>query len=308
MSDSVQAGVADECKRPIRVLSPAKINWTLRVVGRRPDGFHEISSLVTPVTLYDELEVHEHAECGVVIECDMPGVPTGERNLVHRAVELLASRVQRPLRVRCRLTKRIPVGGGLGGGSSNAAAALMALNQQWELRWPQARLAELAAELGSDVPLFLAGGSVVMTGRGEQVQPTQLAWHGWIVLLMPGFSVATGAVYQAWRQGEKQEDRPVEPPPASSTVQWLNGTFNMLEAPAIEVCPELGRIQQRTAKLAGRPVRISGSGSTLFTAFDTYEEASTYARVAAESLGIRTEVVQPVGQSTAEVASWKSPK
>lgn len=307
MSDSVQVGVAEECKRPTRVLSPAKINWTLRVVARRSDGFHEIASLVTPVTLYDELEVHEHTARGVVIECDTPGVPTGERNLVHRAAELLASRGQRPLRVRCRLTKRIPVGGGLGGGSSNAAAALMALNQRWGLGWPHARLAELAAELGSDVPLFLAGGAVLMSGRGEQIRPTELKWRGWIVLLMPGFSVATAAVYRAWRPGQ-QENRPVEPPPASSTVQWLNGTFNMLEAPAIKVCPDLGRLQRRTAELAGRPVRISGSGSTLFTAFDTYEEASTYARVAAESLGIRTEVVQPVRQSTAEVASWKSPK
>ncbi len=280
----------------IRVLSPAKINWTLAVMSKRLDGFHEISSLVSTVTLYDELEFREDKGSDDVLECDHPEVPTDARNLVCRAVNLLSERAGRRPNVCCRLVKRIPVGGGLGGGSSNGAATLIALNQFWDLRLPPERLAELAAELGSDVSLFLEGGSAVISGRGEKVRPTRLAWHGWIVLLMPGLSVSTAAVYRVWRPG-RSEGGPVEPPRAGTAVEWMNGTFNMLETPAVEVCPALGTIQRQAARIAGRPVRVSGSGSTLFTAFDRPEEAEAFARSAGQELGIRTEVVQPTEQA-----------
>jgi 4-diphosphocytidyl-2-C-methyl-D-erythritol kinase len=198
--------------------------------------------------------------------------------------------------ISCRLSKRIPAGGGLGGGSSNAAATLLALNRWWGLNWTQDELAELAAQLGSDVPLFLQRGSAIIGGRGEQVECIRLPWRGWIVLLLPGLSVATAAVYRAWRAGERTL-RPVVPVGSSNAVDWMNGTFNMLEAPAFEVCPVLAELQSRAADLAGRPVRVSGSGSTMFTAFDQREEALAFAGSAGEKLGIRTEVVQPVEQA-----------
>jgi len=282
--------------RAVAVLSPAKINWTLEVVGKRPDGFHDITSLVSVVTLYDELVFSERADSRVVLECDVPAIPTDERNLICRAARLLASRGNRPAGVHCRLTKRIPVGGGLGGGSANAATTLRALNDWWHLHWSTDQLAELAAELGSDVPLFLQGGSAVIGGRGERVRPTSLGWTGWLVLLMPGLAVATADVYRAWRPGHSQAGS-VVPPSTRSSVEWMQATYNMLEPPAIEVCPALGDLQQQAARIASRPVRISGSGSTLFTAFDERDEATAFARQAGERLGIETAVVQPVEQA-----------
>jgi len=319
------------------ILAPAKINWTLRVVGKRLDGFHELESLVSPVSLYDELifdhfhhqnsaaegctpDVEGSGSFEFELQCDEPGIPTDETNLVCRAVRAMVTAVGQSaginMRIRCRLIKRIPAGGGLGGGSSNAAATLMALNRLWELGWPKSRLSELAATLGSDVSLFLDGGPVVMSGRGEKVTPTKLGWHGMngvngvdraIVLLLPGLHVSTSAVYRAWRpladpadsgnmNNTKSESiSSVEPRPTAQAAQWMEQTFNMLETPAIEVCPQLGDLQRRAAEIAGRPVRISGSGSTMFTAFDTLEEAQSYGQRIRESLAIRTEVVQPIG-------------
>jgi 4-diphosphocytidyl-2-C-methyl-D-erythritol kinase len=282
----------DSSGRGTEVLSPAKINWTLQVVGKRPDGFHEIASLVSVVTLYDQLSFSEAAEPGITLTCSDPGVPTDENNLICRAARLMAQAAGRELRVSCRLDKRIPVGGGLGGGSGNAASTLLALNRRWGLGWPVEKLAELAARLGSDVSLFLRGGSAVMTGRGEQVRPVRLGWSGWIVLLMPGLHVSTPAVYRAWRP-QAGKCPPVEPRPAEKAVEWMHATFNMLEAPAIAVCPQLGDLQRQAASLAGRPVRISGSGSTMFTAFDSPGEAEGGATLLNRELGIRAEVVQP---------------
>jgi len=288
-SDQIaETGIAVQC--------PAKINWTLRVLGRRADGFHEIGSLVSPVTLYDQLRVFECERQGMILECDDPAVPTDQHNIVHRAAELMAHRADRRLALRIQLRKRIPVGGGLGGGSSDAAATLMVLNQLWGVGWSRGQLAELAGELGSDVPLFLENASSVISGRGEIVRPARLGWSGWIVLLLPGLPVPTASVYRQWRS-EGAEDRPVELSPALTASDWMGGTYNMLEKAAIRVCPALGTLQQRAAELAGRPVRISGSGSSLFTAFDLRKQAESFAAAAAERLGIPTNIVEPVERS-----------
>ncbi len=276
--------------------SPAKINWTLAVDRRRPDGFHEIRSLVSQITLYDEL-LFEAAECpGLALICDWAEVPTDRTNLVWRAAELLALRAERRLALKCSLTKRIPMGGGLGGGSSNGAAALVALNRLWGLDWSKEQLGELAAELGSDVALFLESGSAVIGGRGEHVSSVSLGWRGWIVLIIPGLHVSTADVYRAW-QPPGGEVPSVEPDKGLRAEALMGQTFNMLEAPAIQVCPELGRIQRAATDSAGRPVRISGSGSTLFTAFDDHDEAMDCARSISALLKIQTEVVQPVEEA-----------
>lgn len=279
-----------------RVRSPAKINWTLGVLGKRADGFHEIASLVSLVTLYDEVEFADCEASEVVLECDDPAVPTDEQNLIIRAVRLVALPADRPRGLRCRLTKRIPMGGGMGGGSSNAAATLLALNERWGLGKTRDALAQLGAQLGSDVPLFLGGDSAVIRGRGERVEPLRLPWRGWITLLLPGLSVATAAVYRACRP-DPQKLRSVVPQAAATAVEWMDGTFNMLEEAAFEVCPALAEVAGKASVLAGRPVRVSGSGSTMFTAFDGRDEALAFAKSAGERLGIRTQVVQPVEQA-----------
>lgn len=274
------------------ISSPAKINWTLEVVGKRPDGFHEIRSLVSPVTLCDELRFDDRPGRGFAIECDRPGIPTDERNLIWRAADLLARTAGRPLQGSCRVRKRIPVGGGLGGGSSNAASTLLALAGLWGLNWPRDRLAALAAEVGSDVPLFFAGGSAVIAGRGEQVTPLDLAWNGWIVLILPGLEVSTAEVYRFWRPACGPVRPPVVPETGGGAIAWMKQTFNMLEAPAMQVCPRLADVVRAATELAGRPVRVSGSGSTCFTAFDEADEARQFAIAVEQQLGLQVQTVR----------------
>lgn len=282
----------------LQVQSPAKVNWNLRVIGKRKDGFHEIESLVSAVTLYDDLTFTGRSDSIIELTCENTNVPTGEGNLVWRAATLLSKQSGCNLGVACHLTKRIPLGGGMGGGSSNAATTLLALNQFWSLGWPLDRLLPLAAQLGSDVPFFLYGGTGIISGRGEIIRPAHLGWHGWIVLIMPKFPVSTPAVYSQWRPDEERgSELKVEPQPAGNARAWMEHTFNMLEKPAMHVCPELKILLERSTEIVKRPVRVSGSGSTLFTAFDDVAEARNYANIIGEELKVSTCVVQPVEQS-----------
>lgn len=289
--------MAESTRNRLASRSPAKINLTLEVLGRRTDGFHELDSIVTPVSLYDDLVFEHRANGELVIDCDIPEVPVDERNIVWQVAERLRGYCpddQKP-GMRCRLNKRIPAGGGLGGGSSNAAAALKSLNQLWNLNLSAGYLLEMAASVGSDVPLFLQEGPVRMTGRGEHVKPVELNWDGWIVLLLPGLAVSTARVYGKFAESSpsirtSQRDLADQ----SDADSLMLATFNMLEPAAFALCPELESLAGATSELAGRVVRMSGSGSTLFTAFDDREEAETFRRRIAEGFRIKTELVRPI--------------
>jgi len=289
------------------IKSPAKINWNLRVLGKREDAFHEIESLVSAVTLYDELTFEERGDSTIEVLCEHPEVPAGRGNLIWQAAALLSSKSGHEGEVTCRIIKRIPLGGGLGGGSSNAAATLLGLNRLWSLDWPIEKLMPLAAELGSDVAFFLCGGSGIISGRGEKVRPVKLPWHGWIVLMMPAFSISTPAVYGRWRaDAEGYQDRPIEPGRYENTLEWMTMAFNMLEKPAMDECPDLRILVEKSSDLAGRPVRVSGSGSTIFTAFDERSQAEQFAARIGEELNIKTCVVQPLEQSVRETHDFRT--
>lgn len=283
------------------VRSPAKINWCLRVLGRRADGFHDIASLVSAISLYDDLVFTDRGRAGIEVTCVGADLPSDERNLIVRAGRLLAEAAGCPPRASCHLVKRIPIGGGLGGGSSDGAAALLALNRLWGLNWPLERIAPLAARLGSDVSFFLYGGTAVMSGRGERITPVSIPWDGWLVLLLPAFSTSTAEVYRAWQPPHG----PVAPTlmdeimagassPPVDAEQWLRAAYNMLEEPLLRVCPAIGPLIDAGCRLAGRPVRVSGSGSTLFTAFGARGQAEEFARRARQETGIEARVVRVV--------------
>jgi len=283
----------------VTVRSPAKVNWCLRVLGRRRDGFHDILSLVSAISLSDELVIADGDADGIELLCDHPQLPTDQRNLIVKAGMLLARAAGINPRATCRLHKRIPIGGGLGGGSSNGAAALMAFNRLWDLGWSIDELAPLAADLGSDVSFFLRGGSAVMSGRGEKIRPVRLQWDGWLVLLLPPFATSTAEVYRAWR--------PPATPPASTLLdevlggvdvlrvnseQLMAAAYNMLEPPLLTVCPQTGPLLDALSRLAGRAVRVSGSGSTLFTAYDSRDEAETFAERVHQQTGVAARLTQ----------------
>lgn len=275
--------------------APAKINWNLRVLGKSPDGFHEIESLVSTVSLYDELVFEARPDAEIVLHCTDDNLPRDGSNLVLKAARLLAERSGHDRGVSCRLVKNIPVAGGLGGGSSDAATTLLALSRLWQLDWPQSRLLDLAAELGSDVSFFLTGGSAVIRGRGERVQPVDLPWQGWMVLMLPNWGVSTARVYEAWEPASRSaEEGPAVPRATSDAVEWMSQTFNMLETAAMKVCPALRELLTRAEQLAHRPVRLSGSGSTFFTAFNERQEADYFAEQVGKLLRVTTHLVKPV--------------
>src|SRR3954469_7342886 len=154
----------------VEVLAPAKLNLFLEVLGRRPDGYHEVETLMVAVDLFDRLTFRESPSGEITLRCDDPGLPTGSENLAVRAAERLRDESGRRLGAHIDLHKSIPAGAGLAGGSSDAAAALAGLDRLWDLKTRPDRLATLASGLGSDVPFFLKAGAAICRGRGERVE------------------------------------------------------------------------------------------------------------------------------------------
>jgi 4-diphosphocytidyl-2-C-methyl-D-erythritol kinase len=237
-------------------LAPAKVNRELRVGALRPDGYHQILSRIVSIDLADLL----HAEPADSLEfsCDDPAVPAGDENLVVRAARLLAARAGVAPRARLRLEKRVPMGGGLGGGSADAAATLVALAKLWDLPAGAVPLPELAAELGSDVPFFLSGGEADVAGRGERVAPVEDGAGAELVLLVPPFSVSTAAVYGAYAGRGSLPER-------LEVAAERGGRFfgpNDLASAVLQVEPRM-EDYLRSARRVSLDTAISGSGSTI---------------------------------------------
>jgi 4-diphosphocytidyl-2-C-methyl-D-erythritol kinase len=184
--------------------------------------------------------------------------------------------------VAIELEKHIPTGAGLGGGSSDAAATLLGLNSLWRLDRPVERLMPIAAQLGSDVPMFLEPGSAVIRGRGERVERLKAGWQGWLALVVPSYGVSTASVYARWAGPRPRQAAPRRPwerlPGDAEELSPL--LFNDLEDAAFAGEPRLGRLHAALDGLAGRPVRMTGSGSCLFALFDSREEARNWRREA----------------------------
>ncbi|MFZ4794631.1 MAG: 4-(cytidine 5'-diphospho)-2-C-methyl-D-erythritol kinase, partial [Blastocatellia bacterium] len=176
------------------VSSRAKINWTLEVLGKRPDGYHELRTLLQTVDLADTLTLTP-VDSGISIGCDHPEVPLDERNLVHRAARLLLEHTGIERGVRIEITKRIPTAAGLGGGSSNAAVTLLALCQLWDLDLKLSELVTLGSRIGADVPFFFFGGTCLGVGRGDEVYPVGEITADFMLLVNGGILVPSGDVY-----------------------------------------------------------------------------------------------------------------
>ena len=283
--------------------APAKINLTLEVHGPRGDGFHELRSLVIGIGLADRLRCIPHRDEveGLRFRCDEPALRT-EDNLAWRAARRFVEHRGQPAAFTLELAKRIPVGGGLGGGSSDAAAALRLCDRYFEAQASPEELARLGAELGSDVPLFFALPSVVMTGRGELVEPVALAWSGWVVLVMAGVAVSTVEVYRAWRAADARGyPRGSDEAARSATNAAELGACltNELEPAVFRTAPKVAEVFDSLSKLGEGPVRVSGAGSVLYLLCDNEEQARARARrIDEQKIGVRTLIVPaPVGVS-----------
>lgn len=267
----------------VSIRAHAKINLDLRVLGARPDGFHELR------TVFQALALHDTIRCvprkgPFAIECSSAGVPLDESNLIWRAAQTLWRALRRPGRVRdmvVQLEKQIPLQAGLGGGSADAAATLMALAQAWRVPVKPSQLTDVAAHIGSDVPFFLSGGTALGLGRGEEVYPLADLPRHWIVLLIPGFGVSTSEAY-GWYDAERELSRaPREPqhvpgPWPSRAAQMIND----LEAPIAAHHPEIDQMKAALKRAGAVAAAMSGSGSTVFGLFQKRRDAV----IAAEGL------------------------
>ena len=253
--------------------SPCKVNLLLNILGKRADGFHELETVMQPVNFYDEL-AFERSGGGVQLSCSEKNLPTDSKNLVHRAATTFLSAAKISGGVKIHLEKKIPLAAGLGGGSGNAATTLLALNELFDQPLSGARLNELAAALGSDIPFFLQNKPALATGRGEKIQPLEPfpALDGKAFLLIhPGFGISTPWAYQNLaRFPAALNGKPGRAKELISKLQsndWpavADGFYNSLEAPALDKFPVLALFQEFLRENGALAALMSGSGSTTF--------------------------------------------
>ncbi|MEY2519351.1 MAG: 4-diphosphocytidyl-2-C-methyl-D-erythritol kinase [Verrucomicrobiota bacterium] len=246
----------------MQLLAPAKINLSFEIKGRRADGFHEIETLMAPISLFDRLTIEEDVgnPNGVDFSCDDPSLPTGEDNLVVRAAKFFRETTKVTAGFKIALKKEIPHGAGLGGGSSDAASTLLGLNELFEAGLEEKQLMDLAAQLGSDVPFFIARSAAICGGRGEIVVPTTMPANLNLLLLKPDFGVPTPWAYGKWKNAR-------ELPGVQYDAQDFAGVrvLNDLERPVFEKFVLLGYLKTwlRAQPEVGAAL-MSGSGSTVF--------------------------------------------
>jgi 4-diphosphocytidyl-2-C-methyl-D-erythritol kinase len=255
------------------VAAPAKLNLFLEITGKRSDGYHDLESLMVAVDLYDTLEITARTDGAIELECDPPGLPTGPENLVYKAaLKLRGSHTE--VGASIRLVKRIPMQAGLAGGSSDAAATILALNQLWQLNLSPSELAAVAAEVGSDVAFFLSPPAAWCTGRGEIVTPEASSASFFLVLVCPPFGVATADVYRSLQLPTSPVDGSAARTAFRSGDPEALGAalFNRLQPAAIHLAPVVESVYRRLDGLKPAGCLMSGSGSAVFALCrDSYE-------------------------------------
>jgi 4-diphosphocytidyl-2-C-methyl-D-erythritol kinase len=278
VSPTVTTPGATEAWRPLEVAAPAKINLYLRVVGRRPDGYHEIESLFCPIGLYDRMVLSPGDD--IVIRCDADHVPSDETNLAHRAATLflkvLGGAGGRPpsAGVHIELHKKIPVGAGLGGGSSDAAAVLTVLNRINGNPFDGNRLGAMAVSLGADVPFFLEARPALATGIGEKLRPFPNLPKYYAIIIYPGIHTATAEVYKRLKLRLTKHQKKINyfhfTGPEFDVTQHL---VNDLEAVTENEHPEIKTAKSLLRQRGALGALMSGSGSSVFGLFGTEQEA-----------------------------------
>ena len=261
------------------VWAPAKVNLYLEVLGKRPDGYHAIETLMITVGLFDTLVFRDEPTNQVELTCTDPALSTGPDNLVVRAAHLLQQHTGCNRGCRIRLIKRIPMQAGLAGGSTDAAATLLGLNQLWKLGLQPDVLAKLGSELGSDVPFFFHAPAAWCTGRGEIVSAVPVGGRLDLVLLCPAFGMPTAQVYRSVTvPGNPESGDAIRAALALGDADELGRRlFNRLQEPAVHLDSRIGEYYKRLAALAPAGQLMSGSGSSLFALARSQEEAERMA-------------------------------
>ena len=268
----------------MEIRAPAKINLSLRVVGKRRDGYHLLDTIMVPVSLYDEIEIRKirptsekkKAADGLIrVTCDDPLVPGGEKNIAYRAARLVMRWAGSEQPVHIHIRKQIPVGAGLGGGSTDAAATLIGLNRLLRLRLSAAKLEKMALSVGADVPFFIRARPARARGIGERLYPIRKLARFWLVIVYPGFPVSTARVFNNYRSTLTKS--PVNTTIVASLKSFdkLPGLlFNDLESVTFGCYPRLSLIKARLLHEGAAGGLMSGSGSSVFGVFASKRQAA----------------------------------
>ena len=264
----------------ITVFAPAKINVVLRILDRRPDGFHNLWSIMQTVALEDEVYIKICADRqDIQLRCDAAQLAADQSNLVYRAAAEVLARAHQSIGLDVELRKRIPMGAGLGGGSSDAAATIIGLNRLLRLEWSPTQMADAGQSLGSDVPFFLFAPSAFVAGRGETVRPVDVEGRRWVVLVNPGFGVNTKWAYQQLA-ATRTAVRPLLPVQQEldrqsklSWTQMVAAAENDFESPVFAAHGKLREIKQSLQAYGAEIALLSGSGATVFGVFENEARA-----------------------------------
>ena len=268
----------------IVVQAPAKVNLCIRVLDRLPNGYHELWSLMHSVDLFDQLRIQLNPNHDrILLTCDNLALPVDQGNLVYRAAQNVLQRAGHSGGVEMVLQKAIPLAAGLGGGSSDAAAAIYGLNHLLELGWGFSELCEVGAELGSDIPFFFHAPCAIVRGWGQEVTPCMIKGKRWVVLVNPGFPIQTKWAYEQLAS-RRSENAPLNPwtqtVEDTLTLSWeevVESMENDFERPLFPLYPILEFMKEKLCALGAQAALLSGSGAAVFGVFDAPEVAQAAA-------------------------------
>jgi len=255
------------------VRAPAKINLSLLVAGKRPDGFHEIETIMAKVDFFDEILIEPNKKAGIELTCNgSEWAPEGEENLVHKAAKMLLESCGQKADIKITLTKNIPAGSGLGSASSDAAATLIGLNKYLDLQLPDTELAKLATQLGSDVAFFLDGPLAFCTGRGEKIKKLKKDFSFCALLILPDISISTQKVYANYAHEPALYERlsgEINDFIRKNRVDLATKMCaNMLEKSCLGLYSRLAELKAKAESLGVKPLHLTGSGSAMFQIFE----------------------------------------
>ncbi len=254
----------------LQITAPAKINLTLDILGKRPDGYHDLVTVMHQIDLADNVLL-KRQEKGITLDCGRVQLPNDSKNLAWQAAELMLKRYELQDGVSISITKRIPVEAGLAGGSSDAAAVIAGMNRLFSLNLPLAELCDCGVQLGADVPFCIVGGTALCTGKGEVMQPLPHAPHLYLVVVKPAFSLSTAMVYQQFDRMPIQEHLNHAAFLQAWETQKVEDialcTGNVLEKASLALKPEIGVLIAQLQNLGALAAHMTGSGSAVFGVF-----------------------------------------
>lgn len=287
---------------PLELKAYAKVNLGLDVIRRREDGYHDVKMIMQTIKLYDQLTMQRNNSGEITITTNLSYLPVGKKNLVYRAIDLIREKYGITDGVNVQLTKHIPVAAGMAGGSTDAAAAFVGMNQLFRLGITQDTLLKYAVTLGADIPYCIMRGTALSEGIGEILTPLPSIPSCWFLVVKPVFSISTKFVYENLHLNEHTVhpdiDGMVDAIKAGDLAGITSRMGNVLEDVAINDYPQIAEIKERMNSLGAMNSLMSGSGSTVFGIFTSKEEASAAAKVFQKDSGIRqVAVVRPFCKS-----------